>query len=120
VKRKRAKLPADPEDDAYVFRFARSVLDPVGPGMLQAAPAVPARAQELAAEFKAQLGALDAGCRAKSAEAELEALAAAEKALGEFLELAAQKKYDVRPREDINGYEGSSGILYNKFIFRSG
>ena len=47
-------------------------------------------------------------------------MTAAEKALAEFLELAAQKKYNVKPKEDINGYEGASGLLYNKFIFRSG
>jgi len=40
--------------------------------------------------------------------------------LSAFLELAAKAKYDVRPRDDINGYQGSVPVLYNKFLFRSG
>ena len=121
VKRKRAKMAVDPEDDAYVFRFARSVLDPCAKEMVRAAPALPAAtAQELTDEFNAQLAALNTACRGRAAAEELEALTSAEKALSDFLELASKAKYDVRPREDINGYEGSSGVLYNKLIFRSG
>ena len=114
-------MAADLEDDAYVFRFARSVLDPQVKSMQAAAAVLPANtATRLVTEYEASLEALNAGCRAYAAGEELVALENAEKALSEYLELAAQAKYDVRPREDINGYEGSSGILYNKFLFRSG
>jgi hypothetical protein len=121
TKRRRIKGTADPDDDAYVFRFARAVLDPVGGQMLEASPAVGAeRAQELSDAFKAALGDLDAGCRAKSAADELDALTGMGKTLDEFLAIAEQKKFDVRPRDDINAYDGASSILYNKFLFRSG
>ena len=121
VKRKRIKMAADAEDDAYVFRFARSVLDPQVKSMQNAASALPAGVVAgLVSDYQQQLAALDAGCRANDAGNELDALVAAEKALSEFLDLAAKAKYDVRPCEDINGYEGSTGILYNKFLFRSG
>ena len=121
IKRKRVKMAADFEDDAYVIRFARAVLDQAATSMRTAAPAVASeRGPILASEFKAQVEALIVACRANDAGAELDALTAAEKALAEFLELAAQKKYNVKPKEDINGYEGASGLLYNKFIFRSG
>ena len=121
VKRRRIKMATDTEDDAYVFRFARSVLDPQIKSMQQATAVLPSDdATRLLAEYQAQLAALDAGCRAYAAADELDALVGAEKALSEFLELAAKAKYNVKPREDINGYEGSTGLLYNKFLFRSG
>jgi hypothetical protein len=119
VKRKRVKMTPDFEDDAYVFRFARSVLDPTSAGMATAAPALKSeQALTLAADFKAQVTALNAACRAKDAAAELDALTAADAALGEYLQVAAARKYDVKPRDDINGYEGATGILYNSFLFR--
>ena len=121
VKRRRVKMAVDTEDDAYVFRFARSVMDPQVASMQKASSAIPGDAAErIKAEYQKAIAALDAGCRANEAESELDALVGADKALTEFLELAKQAKYDVRPREDINGYEGSTPILYNKFLFRSG
>ena len=35
--RRRSKMPADYEDDAYVLRFTRSVLDPLVPSMVEVA-----------------------------------------------------------------------------------
>ena len=119
VKRKRVKMAADLEDDAYVIRFTKAVLDPAATGMAAAAPAIQSeRAPALAAEFKEQVAALLAACRANDASAELDALTLADKSLSEFLQLAAARKFDVTPRDDINGYQGASGILYNKFLFR--
>ena len=43
---------------------------------------------------------------------------AAEKALTSLVDLAAGAKFDVRPKEDINAYEGGVPVLYNKFLFR--
>jgi hypothetical protein len=121
VKRKRQRAPADESDDAYVFRFAKSVLEPAVQDMKGATSALlPEQAAGLMTEFQSQLSALYNGCREESAAAELDALTAADKSLSEFLELASKAKYDVRPRDDINSYEGSAGLLYNKFIFRSG
>ena len=118
VKRKRIKMAPDFEDDAYVFRFARSVLDPAIKEMTLAAPVIKqARAQELSAEFKASISDLDAACRLRSADDEVQALMVADKALQEFLELANAQKFDVKARDDINAYNGASGILYNKFLF---
>ena len=113
--------PADEGDDAYVFRFAKSVLEPAVQDMNVASSALSQQqAADLTAEYQTQLSALYNGCRQQSAAVELDALTAAEKSVSEFLELASKAKYDVRPREDINSYEGSAGLLYNKFIFRSG
>lgn len=122
VKRKRVRMATDTEDDAYVFRFARSVLDPVADQMTQAAPAVKAgRAAELPGEFSASLDRLYTGCRAKDAAAELDALEAAQNTVSEMLELAKSQKLNVAPKgDDINGYEGATPVLYNKFLFRSG
>jgi len=122
VKRRRIKMATDKEDDAYVFRFARAVLDPAAAAMVTAAPALKDEDTRttLPAQFKESVASLDAACRAYSAADELDALVAAEKALAEFLAQAKAQKYDVRPRDDINGYEGATGVLYNKFLFRSG
>ena len=43
VARKRKKMASDLEDDAYVFRFARAVLDPASAKLQEAAPALAAR-----------------------------------------------------------------------------
>ena len=89
--------------------------------MFTAASAIKqARAQELPTAFKESVLALNTACRAKAADDELAALKAADAALKEFLELANGQKFDVRPRDDINAFDGASGILYNKFLFRSG
>ena len=121
VKRRRIKMAPDAEDDAYVFRFARAVLDPASKELAVAAPGVAAAdASAIVDEFNAQLKALDAACRAQNAADEVDALVAADKVLSEFLDVAKSKKFDTKGRDDINGYEGASGILYNKFLFRSG
>jgi len=122
VKRRRIKMAPDLGDDAYVFRFARSVLDPAGNSMTQAAAAIASgqAADDLVNEYKAQIEALDRACRSNEAGDELEALTSAEKALASFLDLAAKAKYDVKPKDDINSYEGAVPVLYNKFLFRSG
>ena len=122
VKRRRIKMAPDLGDDAYVFRFARSVLDPAGNSMTQAAAAIASgqAADDLVNEYKAQVEALDRACRSNEAGDELEALTSAEKALASFLDLAAKAKYDVKPKDDINSYEGAVPVLYNKFLFRSG
>ena len=122
VKRKRVKMAADFEDDAYVIRFSRSVLDPATKQIADAAAGVKAeRAAALPGEFSASIDALYTACRAHSAADELDALQAAENALSELLELAKSQKYNVAPSgDDINNYEGATGVLYNKFLFRSG
>lgn len=104
VKRRRVKMAIDTEDDAYVFRFARSVLDPQVNSMEQAAAAIqPDAAARLLREYREQLAALDAGCRSNAADSQLDALGGLDRAISEFLDLASKSKYDVRPREDING-----------------
>ena len=42
--------------------------------------------------------------------------------LTEFLAIAkeSKQKYDLKSREDINGYSGATPVLYNKFLFRAG
>ena len=42
IDRRRSKMPADYEDDAYVLRFTRSVLDPLVPSMAEVATSLPA------------------------------------------------------------------------------
>ena len=120
VKRKRAKMTVDKEDDAYVIRFARSILDPAAASMVEAAPALPASAAALPTEFKEQLGALYTACRAYEAGDELDALEKADRALTQFLEIAASAKFDVQPKGQVNGWSGGTGILYNPFLFRAG
>jgi hypothetical protein len=114
-------MAADFEDDAYVLRFGRAVLDPAEKQMSQAAPGVSApRATALPREFSDSLAALYTACRANSAGGELDALVSADKAISELLELAKVQKLNVTPRgDDINGYEGATSVLYNKFLFRS-
>ena len=88
VKRRRLKNAVDPEDDAYIVRFARSVLDPASKEMLQALPILSApRAKELPSEFSNSVTELITACRAKTADGELEALVNADKALSEFLQV---------------------------------
>jgi len=118
IKRLRVKLPADPEDDAYVLRFARSVLEPLNAVMTETAPSLGTGARDFADDFRSHTSALDVACRSKSAETELEELRALEVALAGFLDLG--KRYNVKPRDDINSYSGAAGVLYNKFLFRAG
>lgn len=122
VKRKRVRMSADSEDDAYVFRFARSVLDPVTREMAVAAPGIATeRAAALPAEFAKSIEALNTACRAKSAEGEVDALVAADNALTELLDLAKGQKFDTKPgNDDINGYDSLTGVIYNPFLFRAG
>ena len=112
VKRKRVKMAADAEDDAYVLRFSRAILDPAAQQMVEAAPGIKSeRAAALPGEFATSVSALDAACRAKSAADELTALVSADAALNELLELARKQKFDVAPRDDINSYEGATGVV---------
>jgi hypothetical protein len=119
--RRRARMNPDPEDDAYVLRFSRIVLAPLAEEMKVAAPALDtARAIALTAELEAGLSKLDLACRDKSSAAELNELKAIDSAIGEFLAMAKSSKFDVKSREDINGYSGATPVLYNKFLFRAG
>jgi len=129
VSRKRKKMAADYEDDAYVIRFARSVLDPASASIAEAAPSLAKALGEtdagaamtaLPAEFKTQLGDLYTACRAQSADDELEKMRALDDAIKTFLASAAKAKQDIKARDDINAYNGASGVLYNKFLFRAG
>ena len=119
VKRKRLRMAPDYEDDAYFFRFARSVLDPAAASIATASKKIP-QAAELPGKFQSSVAAFEDACRAKSADDELASLEAAQAALLELLELAKTQKYNVAPTDDINAYDGATGILYNKFLFRSG
>lgn len=105
-------MAADAEDDAYVLRFSRAILDPAAVQMKEAAPGVKSeRASALPGEFSSSITALDTACRAKSAADELAALESADAALNELLELARKQKFDVAPRDDINSYEGATGVV---------
>merc|ERR1712050_354541 len=118
-------------DDAYVFRFARAVIDPAStkiseaaPGLAKALgkfdPSTSERMDALPRELQTQLAALDAACRAKSADDELETMKAIDSAIRDFLALASKAKQDVTTKDDINGYTGTVPVLYNKFLFRAG
>lgn len=129
VARKRKKMNTDIEDDAYVFRFARSVIDPASAKVREAAPALAkalsasdAREQmvDLPEKLTQQVAALDAACRAYSADDELEVIKAIDTSIRDFLALASKAKQDVTSKDDINGYTGGVPVLYNKFLFRAG
>ena len=114
-------MQADREDDAYVLRFSRSVLQPLSANMAVAAPALQSdRASVLPAELEASVGKLDLACREMASDKELSELKAIDAAIGEFLALAKSSKFDTTSREDINGYSGATPLLYNKFLFRAG
>ncbi|KAL1529429.1 hypothetical protein AB1Y20_000377 [Prymnesium parvum] len=131
VARKRKKMSADAEDDAYVFRFARSVLDPAVSKMQEAAPALAKvlessssesseRMAGLPNELQLQIAALNDACRKRSADDQLEALTGISTSIQDFLVLASKAKINVLSTDDINGYSGSAPVLYNKFLFRAG
>ena len=149
IDRRRSKMPADYEDDAYVLRFTRSVLDPLVPSMAEVATSLPAVAgtsdarspPELAADFKARVAALDvtlatpaelivrrrvvgegddAASREQASDRELEELRGVSRALDEFLALAGRAKFDVSPRDDINNFSQGASVLYSKWLFRAG
>ena len=108
----------------YRRRVRRSlqVLDPTAQNLATAAPSLkadPQAAVRLAQKFKAATAAVDDACRAKAAEDEYNALAAAEAALNAFIELAEAEKYDVRPRDDINAWEASKWLEYPGFLFKA-
>ena len=121
-------MPADYEDDAYVLRFTRSVLDPLVPSMAEVATSLPAVSgtsdarspPELAADFKARVAALDAASREQASDRELEELRGVSRALDEFLALAGRAKFDVSPRDDINNFSQGASVLYSKWLFRAG
>ncbi|KAL3910155.1 MAG: hypothetical protein SGPRY_009161 [Prymnesium sp.] len=126
VARKRRKMSSDDEDDAYVYRFARGVIDPALEKVQEAAPliakALSASSSDaseqmagLPGELKKQLSELDVACRMKDSDAQVDSLKAID-----FLALASKAKQDVTSKDDINGYTGSAPILYNKFLFRAG
>jgi len=119
VKRLRTKFALDPEDDAYVLRFARSVLLPLKDSLRDAAPALGADADALAETFATQLQALDTACVQRSAAEQIDQLQNIEQTISAFLALG-KSKFNVSPRDDINTYSGAKGILYNKFLFRAG
>ena len=128
IDRRRSKMPADYEDDAYVLRFTRSVLDPLVPSMAEVATSLPAVSgtsdarspPELAADFKARVAALDAASREQASDRELEELRGVSRALDEFLALAGRAKFDVSPRDDINNFSQGASVLYSKWLFRAG
>jgi len=120
VERQRAKLPPNNEDDAYVLRFSRSVLEPLAEPMVEAGAKLGGSAPDLSAAFGVHVAELDAACRAKAADRERKELEEVESSLSGFLELGKRLKYDTTSRDDINSYSGSTGILYNKFLFRAG
>ena len=113
-------MAVDEQDDAYFFRVARAVFDPAGDDMATVAKALKPPQEETVGAYRAAIKAFDAGCRAKNATAEEEALVAADKAITELVDLAADAKFDVRPREDINSFSAGVPVLYNKFLFRAG
>lgn len=101
VSRKRKKMVADAEDDAYLIRFSRSVLDPASASMAEAAPSLakslPAEdggdlVRSLPSDFQEHLSALYTACRAKSADDQLVELRAMEESIKTFLTLAAKAK----------------------------
>lgn len=123
TKRKRVKMATDPDDDAFVFRFARAVLDPVRTDLAEAAPAISQeRSEQLLGEFKQQLAALDAAVRKKDAAAELDALEGAQRTIVEALKSSqgGKKKYDLKSVDDINAYEGATSVLYPGLLFQPG
>ena len=146
IARRRTKMAADNEDDAYVLRFARSVcmhapcrmlpllpltrvlrpsrcqvLQPVPAAMSTASSALKSeRAAVLTSDVESSLAKLDQACRDKAADRELGELQALDASMGEFLALAEKLKYDVTAREDINAYAPAAGVLYNKWLFRAG
>lgn len=114
-------VKSDPNDDAYIFRFNDFIIKPVIEDMKTAAPVLKsARALELPGELETIYQAIKEAARAKAADQEEAALLLADKVLGEYLQLADAQKFDVRQVSDINAYEGLSGVLYNKFLFRAG
>ena len=109
IDRRRSKMPADYEDDAYVLRFTRSVLDPLVPSMAEVATSLPAVS-----------GTSDAASREQASDRELEELRGVSRALDEFLALAGRAKFDVSPRDDINNFSQGASVLYSKWLFRAG
>ena len=121
--RRRARMPADGEDDAYVLRFSRIVLSPLKEDVVVAASELKSeRATALAGALEGNLARLDLACRDKASDKELTELKAIDSLLTEFLAIAkeSKQKYDLKSREDINGYSGATPVLYNKFLFRAG
>jgi hypothetical protein len=121
--RRRARMAADGEDDAYVLRFSRIVLSPVKNDAAVAASELKSeRATALASELEGNLARLDLACREKASDKELTELKAIDSLLTEFLAIAKESKqnFDLKSREDINGYSGATPVLYNKFLFRAG
>lgn len=78
------------------------------------------RVGALVVDLQRAIESLIVACRDQQAEGELAALRVAEASISEFLSLAKTAKFDVTPKEDINGYTGTTGVLYNKFLFRAG
>lgn len=120
VERLRAKIPANYEDDAYVLRFGRSVLSPLAAPMGEAATKIGGDAEALYASFGEHLAGLDEACKQKDAARERAELQELEISLSGFLDLGKRLKYDTDSREDINGFSGTTGVIYNKFLFRAG
>eukprot|EP00308_Calcidiscus_leptoporus_P017443 CAMPEP_0119379300 /NCGR_PEP_ID=MMETSP1334-20130426/52064_1 /TAXON_ID=127549 /ORGANISM="Calcidiscus leptoporus, Strain RCC1130" /LENGTH=195 /DNA_ID=CAMNT_0007398771 /DNA_START=13 /DNA_END=600 /DNA_ORIENTATION=- len=120
VKRLRLKLPADPEDDAYVLRFSRAVLQPLNVAFTDAMPGLGDGVREYAEAFRDHVSALDQACRDRQADDELNELQGVEQALKGVLALGAAKKIQVSPKEDINTYSGATNFLYSKWLFRAG
>jgi len=121
--RRRTRMAPDVEDDAYVLRFSRIVIAPLKEDFAVAAPELKsAKATALAGELEGLLSTLDLACREKASDKELNALKAIDSLLTEFLGIAKESKqnFDLKSREDINGYSGATPVLYNKFLFRAG
>jgi len=120
VERLRAKLPANDQDDAYVLRFGRSVLSPLAEPMVEAGVTIGGDAATISAAFGEHLAGLDVACREKDATREISELNALEESISGFLDLGKRLKYDTESREDINGFSGTTGVIYPKFLFRAG
>eukprot|EP00967_Tisochrysis_lutea_P065334 scaffold84970_cov31-Tisochrysis_lutea.AAC.1 len=120
IERLRAKVPANYEDDAYVLRFGRSVLSPLAEPMAEAAAKMGGDAPSFSASFSEHLAGLDNACKQKDASRERAELEALQASLSGILDLGKGQKYNTQSREDINGYSGATGVLYNKFLFRAG
>ena len=118
LKRLRKKAPIDPEDDAYLFRFSRSVMQPLEMPMAKAVAQLGDEASALSDSFKVARLAVEAACLERSTEKELDALLEAEAALTGVLAAAKAAKLDTTARDDINAFAGTTGFVYNGLFFK--
>lgn len=118
-RRRRKGVAIDPDDDAFLFRFARSELLPLNEMLAKATPTFGPPFEKLAEDFRVHQLGLEDAARKRDVELEVDELTAIVESIKAMDAIALDAKYTVRTQADkLNAYDATAGFVYPKWLFR--